>query len=52
MSTFVGRTGPTPEEIAVVTAAFLAVQRRAVEEAVLEETPAWRFSGRWFTNER
>jgi len=41
--------GPTAEEIAVVTAAARALMTaRAAAPEVRDETPAWRFSGRWF----
>ncbi len=43
----VPRPGPTPAEVAAVSAAFsvLAAARPAVEGG---RVPAWRFSGRWF----
>ena len=41
------RPGPTPEEIAAVSAAvaLLATPRRVQEGG---RVPPWRFSGRWF----
>ena len=41
------RPGPTPDEIAAVSAAVaLLATARGVQED--ERVPAWRFSGRWF----
>ncbi len=41
------RPGPTPDEIAAVSAAVaLLATARGVDEG--GRAPAWRFSGRWF----
>lgn len=41
--------GPSAEEIAVVTAAYLALQSPGVVvDEVVDATPPWRFAGRWF----
>ena len=47
MSGLTPRPGPTPAEIAAVSAAMTLLARaRVVPDA--ERVPAWRFSGRWF----
>jgi hypothetical protein len=48
VSNLAPRTTATPEEIAVVTAAYFALQRRTEAEVVVDTTPLWRFSRRWF----
>ncbi|MDE2281625.1 MAG: hypothetical protein KGJ92_02495 [Actinomycetales bacterium] len=41
------RPGPTPAELAAVSAAVALLSGSAVAAAP-ERAPAWRFSGRWF----
>jgi hypothetical protein len=45
------RPQPTAEEIAVVTAAVQALSKGSRSED-MADTPAWRFSGRWFATRR
>jgi hypothetical protein len=46
---FVGRTGPSADEVAVVTAAYLALSSSAPTAAApLDVTPVWRFANRWY----
>ena len=37
-----------PDDTAAVVAAVQELLRTPVADAVIDETPAWRFSGRWF----
>ncbi len=37
-----------PDETAAVIAAVQELLREPVENVVIDETPVWRFSGRWF----
>ena len=37
-----------PDETAAVIAAVQELLRAPVEDVVVDETPPWRFSGRWF----
>ena len=48
MSGLVTRPGPTPEEVAVVIAAFNALHHVTVSDVVpvVDDTPVWRFSAR------
>lgn len=40
---------PSDEEAAAIVAAIEAVWPRPVVAATREESPRWRFSGRWWT---
>ncbi len=48
MSGLISRPGPTPEEVAVVIAAFSALNNASVSDIVpvTDDTPVWRFSAR------
>ena len=39
-----------PEEVAAITAIAQALLTPTVVEAARDETPAYRFSGRWFNS--
>jgi hypothetical protein len=43
------RPTPSDEEAVAITAAIEALWPRPGATAVAEPTPAWRFSGRWWT---
>jgi len=42
------RALPTAEETAAVVAAYMSLQQRSSEDVVVDTTPVWRFSGRWY----
>lgn len=48
MSVEFTRGGATPDEVAVVTAAYLALANQTTISDEVDHTPVWRFSGRWF----
>jgi len=48
VSGLVPRLGPTPDEVALVIAAFSSLQNATVSDVVpvTDDTPVWRFSAR------